>query len=94
MQWIISVYRILFTGDKMETRIKDLRVDGDLTQAQVAEAIGITQRKYSYLETGTQQWPDELLVRLALFYQTSVDYLLGLTDEKMPYPRRKRRIGL
>ena len=57
----------------METRIKDLRVDGDLTQAQVAKAIGITQRKYSYLETGAQQWPDELLTRLAAFYQTSVD---------------------
>lgn len=83
--WVIS---------KMETRIKDLRVDGDLTQAQVAKAIGITQRKYSYLETGAQQWPDELLARLAAFYQTSVDYLLGLTDEERPYPRGKKRLGL
>ena len=78
----------------METRIKDLRVDGDLTQAQVAKAIGITQRKYSYLETGAQQWSDELLTRLAAFYQTSVDYLLGLTDEERPYPRGKKRLGL
>ena len=78
----------------METRIKDLRVDWDLTQAQVAKAIGITQRKYSYLETGAQQWPDELLARLAAFYQTSVDYLLGLTDEERPYPRGKKRLGL
>ena len=75
----------------MKTRIKDLRTDNDLTQAQVAEAIGITQRKYSYLETGKQQWPDELLARLAEFYQTSVDYLLCLTDTQRPYPRRKRR---
>lgn len=74
----------------METRIKDLRVDRDLTQQQVADAIGVTQRKYSYLETGTQQWPDELLVRLAAFYHTSVDYLLRLTDEERPYPRGKK----
>lgn len=60
-----------------------------MTQETVAEAIGITQRKYSYLETGVQQWPDELLVKLAAYYQTSVDYLLGLTDEQRPYPRRK-----
>lgn len=75
----------------METRIKDMRVDRDLTQSQVAEAIGVTQRKYSYLETGTQAWPDELLVRLAAFYQTSVDYLLRVTDDPVPYKKRKRR---
>lgn len=76
---------------KVKIRIKDLRTDHDFTQAQVAEAIGITQRKYSYLETGKQQWTDELLTRLADFYQTSVDYLLGLTDEPRPYPRRKQK---
>ncbi|MBD5160837.1 MAG: helix-turn-helix transcriptional regulator [Oscillibacter sp.] len=75
----------------MRTRIKDLRTDHDLNQMQVAEAIGITQRKYSYLETGRQQWPDELLVRLADFYQTSVDYLLRLTDDPRPYPRNRRK---
>lgn len=75
----------------MRTRIKDLRTDRDLTQEKVAEAIGITQRKYSYLETGRQQWPDELLARLAKFYQTSVDYLLSLTDDPHPYPRSTGR---
>ena len=75
----------------MNTRIKDLRTGRDLKQKQVAEAIGITQRKYSYLETGKQQWPDELLARLADFYQTSVDYLLCLTDDPRPYPRKKRK---
>lgn len=75
----------------MNTRIKDLRTDRDLTQTQVAEAIGVTQRKYSYLETGEQQWPDELLARLAAFYRTSVDYLLYLTDDPRPYARRKRK---
>lgn len=76
---------------EMKIQIKDLRTDNDLTQAQVAEAIGITQRKYSYLETGKQQWTDELLARLAVFYHTSVDYLLGLTDNPRPYPRRKQK---
>ena len=72
----------------MKNRIKDQREDHDYTQQQAADAIGITQRKYSCLETETQQWPDELLVRLANFYQTSVDNLLLLTDEPRPYPRR------
>ena len=74
----------------MNTRIKALREDHDLTQTQIAEVLGISQRKYSYLETGTQQWTDELLVRLAGFYQTSVDYLLERTDERKPYPGKKR----
>lgn len=73
----------------MNTRIRALREDRDLTQTQVAEALGISQRKYSYLETGVQQWTDELLVRLAGFYQTSVDYLLERTDERKPYPEKK-----
>ena len=66
-----------------------MREDRDLKQKEIAEAIGITQRKYSYLETGVQQWTDELLVRLAAYYGTSVDYLLGLTDNPDPY--RKSR---
>ena len=74
----------------MNMRIKALREDRDLTQTQVADALGISQRKYSYLETGVQQWTDELLIRLAVFYQTSVDYLLERTDEKRPYPEKKR----
>lgn len=75
----------------METRIKDLRTDRELTQSEVAQSIGISQRKYSYLETGKQQWTDELLVRLAEFYQTSVDYLLKLTNEPRAYSRTRRR---
>ena len=67
-------------GDGMENRIKDLREDRDLTQTQVAEAIGITQRKYSYIETETQQLTDEILVKLAKFYGVSVDYILKLKD--------------
>lgn len=76
-------------GDMMNTRIKALREDRDLTQTEVAGALGITQRKYSYLETGVQQWTDELLLKLAAYYHTSVDYLLNMTDVERPYPRRK-----
>jgi len=76
-------------GDKMKNRIFDLRVDADLRQIDIATVIGITQRKYSYVETGTQQATDEILIKLANFYNTSVDYVLGLTDERKPYPRQR-----
>ena len=72
----------------MNTRIKDLREDADLTQQKVAEALGITQRKYSYIETKTQPLTDEILIKLADFYRVSTDYILDLTDEKKPYPKR------
>ena len=68
-------------GDYMDNRIKDLREDRDLTQTQVAEAIGITQRKYSYIETGTQQLTDEILIKLAKFYGVTTDYILKLSDK-------------
>lgn len=69
----------------MKNRIKDLREDSDLTQQIVADAIGITQRKYSYLETGVQPLTDELLVKLANHYKVSIDYILMQTND----PRRK-----
>ncbi len=71
-------------------RLKDLREDHDYTQQQVAAAIGITQRKYSYIETGMQQLTAEVLVSLARFYAVSVDYLLGETDEPRRYPESTR----
>ena len=71
-------------------RLKDLREDHDYTQQQVAAAIGITQRKYSYIETGMQQLTAEVLVPLARFYGVSVDYLLGETDEPRRYPESTR----
>ena len=69
----------------MTNRIKDLRTDADLSQEAVAKAIGITQRKYSYLETGVQPLTDEILVRLSRFYQVSIDYLLCQTDRPERY---------
>ena len=71
----------------MKSRIKDLREDADLTQTDVAKAIGITQRKYSYIETETQPLTDELLIKLADFYRVSIDYLLCQTDVRSRYPK-------
>ena len=74
----------------IQNRLKDLREDHDYTQQQIADAIGITQRKYSYIETGVQQLTAEVLVSLARFYGVSVDYLLGETDEPRRYPESTR----
>ena len=73
----------------MKNRIRDLREDRDLTQQKLADAIGITQRKYSYLETGTQPLTDEILIALADFYHVSIDYLLCQTDTPKRYPAKE-----
>ena len=73
-----------------QNRLKDLREDHDYTQQLVAEKIGITQRKYSYIETGVQQLTADVLVALARFYKVSVDYLLGETDVTVRYPESER----
>lgn len=69
----------------MSNRIKDLREDNDLTQQMVADKIGITQRKYSYIETGVQPLTDEILIKLSNLYETSIDYILKQTDIKQRY---------
>ena len=66
----------------MPNRMKDLRELHNLTQKEIAAALDITQRKYSYVETGTQPLTDELLVKLAKFYKVSTDYILMLTNER------------
>ncbi len=71
----------------MYRRIRDLREDSDLTQAQLAEALNCYQQTYSQYELGRQIIPPDVLIALAKFYNTSVDYLLGLTNVREPYPR-------
>ncbi len=66
-------------------RIRDLREDRDLTQKQVAEYLHIKQNTYSQYENGKRQLPIDALIELARLYNTSTDYLLGITDEKKPY---------
>ena len=71
----------------MYQRIRDLREDRDLTQKQVAQMLGMSQTGYSKYETGENDIPTIVLIKLADFYQTSVDYLLGRTNQKKAYPK-------
>ena len=63
-------------------RIKDLREDNNLTQAEIAQYLHIKQNTYSQYENGQRQLPLSYLIALAKFYKTSTDYILGLTDNK------------
>ena len=66
----------------MFQRSRDLREDRDLTQKQVAQMLGMSQTGYSKYETGENDIPTAVLMKLADFYQTTTDYLLGRTDKK------------
>ncbi len=74
----------------MYRRIRDLREDKDLLQKDLAEYLQCGQVCYSYYETGKRDIPTDVLIKLAAYYNTSIDYLLGLTDIKEPYPKSKR----
>ena len=63
-------------------RIRDLREDADLTQAQVGEQLGLSQRTYAYYESGQRMVTPEVLCALGDLYGVSVDYLLGRTDRR------------
>lgn len=71
----------------MYSRIRDLREDKDLSQTQIANLLGMSQTGYSKYETGENDIPTAILIQLAQIHHTSVDYLLGLTNERTPYPR-------
>jgi len=73
----------------MYRRVRDLREDSDLTQVEMAKLLNCSQRVYSNYECGDIDIPTQILIKLAAVHKTSVDYLLGLTDEKIPYDRRK-----
>lgn len=70
---------------QMRLRIRDLREDADLTQREVAEYLMCDQSLYSKYEREERVLPLEIAVKLAKFYKTSVDYLIGLTDNNQPY---------
>lgn len=70
---------------KIYRRIRDLREDRDLNQTVVAKMLGMSQTGYSKYETGENDIPTEVLIKLAEFYSTSVDYLLGVTDDPKRY---------
>ena len=69
----------------MYPRIRDLREDKDLTQTQVAKMLGMSQTGYSKYETGENDIPTAVLIKLARFYRTSIDYLLGETETRTRY---------
>ncbi len=71
----------------MDTRIKNLREDNDLTQRQISEFLSISQVAYSHYELNKRIIPLEVLSKLADYYKTSIDYLLFRTDEITPYPK-------
>ena len=70
-------------------RIRDLREDKDLSQKEIADHLKCSQRVYSDYERGEVRIPPDILIELSRFHETSVDYLLDLTDVKKPYPRRE-----
>ena len=70
-------------------RLKDLREDKDLKQSDIAKFLNISQTNYSKYELEKINIPINTLKNLSLFFDTSVDYLLGLTDEIKPYPRKQ-----
>jgi len=75
----------------MYPNIRALREDSDWSQTVLAQRLGMSQTGYSKYETGENDIPTEILIKLAEIHNTSIDYLLGLTDEKEPYPRKKRK---
>lgn len=70
----------------MYRRIRDLREDQDMNQTQVAKMLGMSQTGYSKYETGENDIPTQILIKLARYYNTSIDYLLGETNERTRYP--------
>lgn len=71
-------------------RIKDIREDKDLLQKDVADFLNVSQTNYSKYELGKINIPINTLRKMAIFFDTSIDYLLGLTDEIKPYPRKNK----
>lgn len=72
----------------MYKNIRDLREDNDITQSEVASVLGIAQNTYSQYETGKISFTADMLVSLADYYRTNVDYLLGRTSNKEPHEKK------
>lgn len=74
----------------MYERIKNLRIDKDMTQKQMADILHVDQSTYSDYENGKINIPVEALIKISECHETSVDYLIGKTDRKEPYPKDKK----
>lgn len=73
-------------------RLRDLREDHDLKQETVAQYLNMSQTGYSKYERGTNDIPSQVLIKLARYYNTSIDYLLGETDNPERYPKAKQHL--
>ena len=71
-------------------RLKDIREDRDMKQTELAQRLHIKQNTLSQYENGLREMPFDMLIQTALIFDTSTDYILGLTDEKTPYKRSQR----
>lgn len=71
----------------MYNRLRDLREDADLNQTQIAKYLGMSQTGYSKYETCENDIPTQVLIKLAEYYKTSIDYILGLSDNNTPYKK-------
>ena len=88
----ITYFKLFYNfivGDNMYERIRNLREDKDLTQKQIGQLLNMSQTGYNQYEIGKNDIPTKILIELAKFYNTSIDYILELTDEIKPYPRKK-----
>lgn len=74
----------------MRLKIRDLREDRDISQKQIAQYLLCDQSLYSKYEREEREIPLRLLIKLAIYYNVSIDYLVGLTEVKKPYPRAQR----
>ena len=73
----------------MYDRLKNLREDKDLTQKELASLLNMSQTGYNQYEIGKNDIPTKILIKLSEIYNTSIDYILGTTDEQNPYPKKK-----
>lgn len=71
----------------MDNRLRDLREDADLNQTQIAQYLGMSQTGYSKYETGENDIPTQVLIKLAKYYKTSIDYILCVSNDKSPYKK-------
>lgn len=88
----MSIYKIkkILEGEKMQyIRIKQLREDKDLTQRYMANKLNMKQPQYARYESGKRDFPIDILIKIADIYNTSLDYMVGRTNEVKPYPKNK-----
>jgi DNA-binding XRE family transcriptional regulator len=88
----MSPFGSIFVGDNVEIRrMRDLREDSDQTQQRIADVLNMHRSVYRRYESGERETPAWVVVKLADYYKVSTDYLLGRTDERVPYPSSRRK---